>query len=194
MEKDNLLDIFSALSKIIIIIPIVVVLVALIFKFNKKNSPQLIKFSLPPTITPKIVQKPPQLKIDLKGPLTCIGNINDASISAFIKDKKIKVIVDKNKEKENILISGDCFYNWDEGEFSGKRICGLSSVISLAETMTNFGGLGADLLFSQLNNLGISNQIATDQAKIAKLVNTCKKDVIDEKVFVVPTNILFKNN
>lgn len=195
MKNDNLLEIFSVLSKAVIIIPIVVVVIALIFKFNKQPQ-QPLDYSFRPTLTivPPTIQTPFPIKLDLKGPLVCGSKVDSASTSAFIKDKKIKIIFNNKNERENILVSGDCFYNWDEGEFTGRRVCGLSPLLSIAETMASFGGLRADLLFNQLNNLGINNKIATDQAKINALVKSCKQEVIDESVFEVPTSILFRNN
>ncbi len=194
MKNDSLLEIFSILSKAIIIIPVIVVLLALFFRFNKKPRQNLRYFSPPsPTITPKPTNVFNPIKFNLKGPIVCQGEINGASASAFIKDKKIRIIFQNKGDRENILVSGDCFYNWDEGEFSGQKMCGLSPVLSIVETMASFGGLNFELLFNQLKNLGVSNKVASDQAKVNQLVKTCREEKIDERLFKIPTNILFKN-
>lgn len=194
MKNDNLFDFFSVISKAVIIVPIVVVIVALLFKFNKKPMQQL-SYRIAPTLT--IMTRPTQvstsIKFDLKGPLICGGKVDSASVSAYIKDKKIKIIFYNKDEKENLLVSGDCFYNWDEGEFSGQKMCGLSPVLSIVETMASFGGLNFGLLFDQLKNLGVSDKVASNQAKFNQLLKTCREEKIDEQLFKIPTNILFKN-
>lgn len=194
MKNDNLFDFFSVISKAVIIVPIVVVIVALLFKFNKKPMQQL---SYRITPTPTIITRPTQvstsIKFDLKGSIICGGKVDSASVSAYIKDKKIKIIFDNKDKKENLLVSGDCFYNWEEGEFSGQKMCGLSPVLSIIETIASFGGLNFELLFDQLKNFGINNKVASDQAKINQLVKTCREEKIDEQLFKIPTNILFKN-
>lgn len=193
MEDNNLFEIFSYLSKAVIIIPVAVVIIALIFRFNQKPKEKSLLITPTVKLSPTVEPARTKINIDLKGPLICKGKIEESVVSAYIKDKKIKIIINRKTEIENILVLGDCFYNWDEGEFSGRRICGLSPLFSIAETMAKFNGLDADLLFSKLNSLGVK-KIATDQAKITELVNTCKKESINEKKFFLPTNILFKNN
>lgn len=196
MEKDSFFEIFSILSKAVIVVPIVVVIIGLVYKFNeKKNSSNQSENLITPTVFQKQkTNSQSKINIDLKGPLVCQGKLEEASIAAYIKDKKIKIIIDRKIEVENILISDDCFYNWDEGEFSGKRICGLSPFISVAEMSMNFGGMSADVLLNQLASLGIKDKIATDQAKIVELINACKKEeIVNQQIFAVPTNVLFKN-
>lgn len=193
MKNENLFEIFIVLSKAIIVIPIAVLIIALVMKYNQQPQTKNI-FPTPAKVLPTVKPTTEKINFDLKGPLICQGKIDEASVSAYIKNKNIKIVIDKDRERENILVAGDCFYNWEKGDFSGKRICGLSSLLSVAETMAGFGGFNAGFLFSQLNNFGVNTKIATDQAKIADLVNTCKKEIIDDKVFIVPTNILFRNN
>jgi len=194
MEKDSLFNLFSFFSKLIIFVPIIVVVVALILKFNNKSPTQL-SFKPSPTLT--TVLKPTQAKIqfniDLKGPWVCSGKINNASASAFIKEKKIKIVIGGENPKKNVLFSGDCLYSWTEDEFSGTRACGLSPLLSLGESMLKFGGI-SDLLLGQLARLGVGDKLASNPAEINKLINSCKKEKsIDEETFTIPKNILFKN-
>jgi len=193
MEKDNLFEVFVFLSKAVIIIPIVVVVISLLLRFNQQH-PQKIISLITPTSSPVVKPTVPKIKIDLKGPLVCQGNLQDSSATAYIKDKKIKAIVKEKNATNNFLVNGDCFYNWNQGEFVGKRICGLSPILSLFETMAGFGGMGLDLILNQLTQLGVNNQIASNPATITDLINTCKKQVIgDLSIFEVPKNVLFKN-
>lgn len=197
MEKDDVFEIFSILSKAVIIVPIMVVFIGLIYRFNQsQNSPLPLRIEgLTGQAKPKIKNQATQTKIniDLKGPLVCDGKIDNLIINAFIKDKKIKAVLNQNNIKSNVLFNGDCYYRWQEGEYVGERVCGLSPFMSVAETMMNFGGLNLNSITSQLAKLGLDQKIATNQAKITELVQSCKKKDIDTKTFVVPNNILFKN-
>jgi len=191
MEKDNIFDTFSILSKIVIILPIIVVVTTLILKFNQKPT-KVAQVTPSPTMSPS-AKPSSKINIDLQGPLICQSKLEEASISAYIKDKKIKVAIDKDNQIENILVSGDCFYNWEDNEYTGRRICGLSPLFSVAQTMMSLGLVGADTLFSQLNSLGIDNKIATDPGHINQLLNSCQKRAVEESVFIIPQNVLFRN-
>jgi len=193
MEKDNLFEVFAFLSKAVIIIPIAVVIISLLLHFNQQPSKKS-TLIIAPTLLPAVKPTTPKIKIDLKGPLICQGNLQNSSATAYIKDKKIKAVVKEKNTTSNFLVNGDCFYNWKAGEFVGSRICGLSPILSLFETMSGFGGMGLDLILNQLTQLGVGNKIATDQAKIAELINACKKQTIsDLGIFEIPKNVLFKN-
>lgn len=195
MEKDDVFEIFSILSKAIIIVPVVVVIIGLVYKFNKQDQRPQIKDQnrITPTIFKQQGNNQAKINIDLKGPFICYGQIDNLTVNAFIKDKKIKVILDQKTKKENMLFNGDCYYRWQEGQYVGERICGLSPFMGVAETMINFGGLNLDLVTSQLTKLGLDQKIATNEAKITELIQSCKKKNVDIKTFEVPNNILFKN-
>lgn len=195
-SDDDVFETFSVLSKVVILVPVIVVIIALVYKFNKQDQRSPLRSSsfegqAKPTIYNQTTSG--KINIDLKGPLICNGKIDDLIVNAFIKDKKIKVILDQKTKKENMIINGDCYYYWQEGQYTGEKICGLSSFMSLAETMINLGGPNLNLITSQLTKLGLDQKIATNEAKITELVKSCKKGNIDTKIFEVPGNILFKN-
>ena len=195
MEKDDVFEIFSVLSKAIIVVPIVVVIIGLIYRFNKQDQKSKIKDQnlVTPTIIKQQNNNQSKITIDLKGPLVCKGKIDNLTIDASIKDKKIKVFLDQKTKKENMLLAGDCYYRWEEGQYAGEKVCGLSSFISIAETVISLGGSNLSLITSQLTKLGLDKKIATNEAKITEIVQSCKKGNIDTNFFEVPSNILFKN-
>jgi len=195
MENESVFNTFAFLSKLIIIVPVAVVIIGLIIKFNQKpNRPKHVQLVPSPTITISPTPKQPLLKIDLTGPLVCRGDVDGSSTTVYIKNKKIKLILKKNGKTENMLLSGDCFYNWSEGEYNGKRICGLSPLISIAETMTKIGGVGGDFLLGQLRQFGLGGSIATNQAQLQSLVSSCTQGKIADATFQIPERVLFKNN
>ena len=195
MEKVPGDDIFSVLSKLTILIPLVIIIVALVIKFNNKtpNSSLLSKQSLiklSPTVKPN---QNNNLKIDLIGPWKCDFNLNGSSVSAAIKNKKVFAQIEKNNAAEYYSLNGDCLYHWQAQKYSGDKKCGLSPLISMVELMTSFGG-GLDIktLSNSLLQMGIGNSTLNNFKNI-DLGKSCQKKEPPLNIFVVPTNILFKN-
>jgi len=169
-------DFFSFVSKAVIIIPISVVIIALILKFNTSTeSTKTIKVIPTPTIVKKTV-KNDSFKFDLNGPIIC-DNL-------FIKNKKIFY---KNGQT-NYLLNGDCLYQWDAGKYTGDKKCGLTFYVSMAESYT--GLLGVD----DLANNSVIKSLAKDKnIKITDVLNSCRKgEVKDESVFVIPKKVVFE--
>lgn len=196
MENNNdLIDIFLIVSRIILLAPIIVIIVGLILRFNQKEARLgTMQTIITPTVfnSPTPTPKSSPVKLDLNGPFVCQGEIDQASVSAFIKDKKIRLIVKKKSQTENILLLEDCYYKWSDSQFTGEKICGLSPLIQIADTMMQFGGSS----FSRLiNQLGIGGAMTKNNDQITAMANACKKQtIIDNNAFTPPTNILFKNN
>ncbi len=80
-------EFFSYVSKGVIIVPIIIVILSLIFKYNQSGS---ISKSLVPTLMPTPV-KINKLKIDFNGPLYCQYKDGGQEYKVFIKDKKVTI-------------------------------------------------------------------------------------------------------
>lgn len=177
---------FHYASRAIIIIPIITVVIALILKFNNQDIKKqtVSEKILPPTIP--TIQTRSSTKIDLQGPFTCLFTTEEATISAYIQDKKIFAQnIDENGTK-NYLINGDCLYTWNLNGFSGEKKCGLSQYINTFEVLSSIGISNLDSILSIP---------ATQEAAIKNLISSCKKEEIKNKdVFIIPNNILFKSN
>ena len=80
-------DFFTIVSKGVIILPVVIVIMALIFKFNQPvrqtNIPSYVN---KPTTTPIPVKK---IGLDIKGPWVCRYKHNQVEYFLSIKDRKI---------------------------------------------------------------------------------------------------------
>jgi len=195
MEKVSGDDIFSVLSKLTIIVPLVVIVVALLIKFNNKSannyltsSQSLIKLS--PTIK---LSQTNNLKIDLIGPWKCDFNLDGASVSAVIKNKQAFAQIEKNKTIEYYSLNGDCLYHWQVQKYSGDKHCGLSPIISVVEMMTSFGGgLDFKALSNNFSQMGMGKSMF-DSLKNIDFNKNCQKKEPPLNIFIVPTNILFKN-
>ena len=185
MEDNSLDSVFHIASRLIIIFPIIIVIIALILKFNQspsiKSTPQL---TPTPVLPPKAgfagQAKQNNAPISLAGPLVCNFSSSTATISGYIKDKKIFAsILEKNKTNY-FLVRDDCLYIWEKNIYSGSKKCGISQYFAL------LGNLPIDQL-ANLPNLPIQG------ADIKSLINSCKKEQIkDENIFKMPINILFK--
>lgn len=193
---EDLDKLFYFASRLVITIPIIVLILALILKLN--NSSRQIK-SIPekqiltPTPTKSVKIASPEAMLDLKGPFICQLSSQDATISAYIKDKKILAEIKKLDETTNYILNSDCLYIWTKDKsFTGVKKCGLSSYINLMESFISSGLLSLDSLFSssELKNSYLLNLKETD---FQSLFKTCKKQSVDERLFILPTQILFKN-
>lgn len=174
-------DFFYYASKVILFFPVVLVILALIFKFNQSDK-KVKKVIIPtqrltPTANP--VKKNNPLNFNLDGPFVCNFSDKKASISAFIKDKKIFI---KKQEKEsviNFLVNNDCLYLWEDKKYNGDKVCGISSYLSFFENFPSF---------LKLTNFGFTS----DQS--LNFLNFCqKKEIENDKIFEVPVRVLFKN-
>lgn len=192
------------ISKGVIIFPIAIVIISLFFKFTAPPSKNVVgKNVITPTISKEEVDSLMDIlekkdvdsdKLDLEGPWICDFSSEDASISAYIKDKEIYVKTKRENLADNLLISGDCYYEWQEGILEGKKTCGISSFISIFETMTNFGLISYDAIFPYISQLAVGDSISTDEADIKRMTDSCEKQVVEDIVFEIPNNINFKLN
>ena len=179
-------DFFYSFSKIVIFFPLVLIMIALILKFSKKQEYSSFKQSLLPTKiffspTPKISKA----TIDFQGPWRCLFKNNEATLTAYIKDRKIKIEIKNNRGKSYFLIENDCLYQWNEGQFSGDKSCGLGPYLNLAESIFKKNQMMLfDLFFKQFKEFSQEN---------FSLEDVCKKENVEENTFFLPKTVLFKN-
>jgi hypothetical protein len=178
-------DFFYFFSKIIIFFPLVLIVIGLILKFNQKQEYSSFNQNLSPTKiffspTPKISK----VTIDLKGPWQCLFQNRQATVATYIKDRKIKVEIKNNREKSYFLIENDCLYQWSEGKFAGDKSCGLGPYLDLTESILKNNQMFFDLFFKQFKEFSQEN---------FSLEDICKKENVEESIFLIPTTVLFKN-
>ncbi len=180
---------FTQFSKIIFIFPIIIFILGIAVKYSSNKNFSVINLSLSPTVVkilPSLSQKPIREKNNLIGPWVCQYQTKEASISAFIQNKKILVkTIDKNEVK-NFLISDDCLYLWQEKSYTGERLCGIGRYLNLFESIPFFN---FDTLFQRSE---FSNQFGKN-FDFDNLLNSCQKKEIKEELFLTPKNVIFKN-
>ncbi len=141
-------DFFSFISKAVIIIPIVVVILSLMFKFG-----QLKTGRINPTPTEISISKNYAFKFDFKGPYKCSYKDDKIEAKIYIKNKNVLAEVNKDGEIKKYL---------------------LSPYVSIVENMLNSN-------FSGIEN--IANQYMKRKINIKEILNSCKKEDFNEKIF-----------
>jgi len=192
MKKEDFDSVFFYVAKLTFIIPIAVVLIALLLKFETSNSVRTVSLTPTPSQKLNIDEYRGKINISIKGPLVCLYNNSSASISAYIKDRQIFTQVTKGEKTDKFLIKDDCFYHWEKDKFSGEKTCGISSFLSTFEMFSQFNLIGLEDLIGIFSEAGLP--ISTNEADASKMVRFCKEENVDDNTFVVPNNILFKNS
>ncbi|MBI2051728.1 hypothetical protein HYT33_03130 [Candidatus Roizmanbacteria bacterium] len=194
MNRAALDTFFHHISRLVVIIPLVVIALALIFKPSEKNSPRQEDFISP---TPLLNQKNTILSDILKGgSYACRFNTPDgkSKTTALIRDKDIFVENVKKKETDYLLVKKDCVYTWEKGRYSGEKICGLAPYFSTIESLSDLNVVNIDSLISSVLEFGGGGASKEAEATAKNLISTCrKKEIKDTSLFEIPKGVLFKN-
>lgn len=204
-QHTNFDEFFHIVSRLIIIFPIIIVVTAVFIKLTSRSTQQkgFVKKQLTPTPTKtqNLLDKlkpdkksTDSAKFNLTGPLICSFDSQNSKVKAYIKDKKISLIVEKKDETDNFLLTGDCLYNWDEGSYSGEKICGISEKVNILEGLLSSGLVDINFLFKSLNQIMSINPTEKSGDSFQSILNSCENKPIPENIrFSLPKNILFKN-
>lgn len=126
-------EFFTYVSKGVIIIPIVIVILSLIFKFNQNSSPVN---KIIPTLTPTPV-KINKLKIDFNNPLYCKYKDGSQEYKLSIMDKKVTLETITNGKSQNKDLSS--YIPFIEG------IINTTDVIDLEKMVKQYTGKSIDI-------------------------------------------------
>lgn len=141
-------DFFSIASKAVMIVPIVIVIFALVLKFNEKP----IKiYNRIDGISPTVTIKPRNTKkvsIDFEGPLVCHYKMEGQEYRVYIKNRQIRLVV-KSGEKTNEL--------------------------DLSKYVANMEGVLATNDITSLEEL--IYRYTSKKVDVQEIVNSCKKEI-----------------
>jgi len=194
MEEINLHKFFYFFSKLILILPLIIIILGLLMKLNQvKTGISKTKTDLLITVIPSPLAKKSS-GFSLKESIVCKFSKKNYGISLFIKNKLIFVEVIKSKEIENLLLKDDCYYKWIKGQFSGEKKCGLGTLVSIAETMMSINPNASIEDFIGLIPDAVLNKTMLSKEEVKNFAESCIKQEINNKTFDIPQNILFKNN
>jgi len=162
LNSDALDSFFSIGSKIIIFIPVLILILALVFKFNQSSN------SITPTknIATPTVKLTEKINFDLKGPYKCFYKNNTMALNAFVKDNNALVNVVQKDKVQKYVLKGDCVY------VDGKKTCGLSTYISMAT-----GFLSSNTSMTMVNSI-VGQKIGGD-IDIKAVLDSCQKEDFD---------------
>lgn len=202
-QNQPLDDFFHTVSRLLIVFPLVIIIIAIYLKFNNDSS---YKKSALVTSGSQTEQKSKtsyvkgadsinsHLKLDLNGPFICKSENQGASLSAYIKDKMVLIDMSEKNIQQNLLLRDDCIYFWQSGNFSGEKICGLTNYVNMAEKLLASNLLNASTLFNALNQFDNLPSGLKDKVNLDNLVSSCaKNEISNNSLFNIPNNILFKN-
>ena len=205
-HNQQLENIFHTVSRYIVLAPVVLIVMALFLKLNSNNSSQLGYREYVLTPTPRLVQnnlgklnttKPssPAAKFNLQGPLICSFTTEENNIQAYVKDKKMVIRKEEKNIQKNYLLNGDCVYMWQEGVYTGEKICGVSQQVSLVDGLLSSGLLSPDIIFNNLSKVLNIPQANNSEDVLKSALTSCKNESIPKTVrFDVPKNVLYKNS
>ena len=187
MDRNNIM---TLISRAVIIIPLAIILVAVMIKFNQPdNNYPLTKISLSPSpvLFPTQVASA-EAKLDLHGPYICSYQDKDSSISAYIQNQQILVKINQNKSTQNLLVKDDCYYSWSNLKTKGEKKCGgITQIMSLVNIMLGMNNLNLSSFASYLSdkNLNVS------QSQFQAILNSCRKEEIKNNQFILPKSVTF---
>lgn len=177
------------ISKFVIIVPIAIILGTLFLKYGVKGPTQ----SRPDAVRMKeSIKESPEskIKLNLMGPFVCSYANDSATISAYIKNRKIFIQLQDQEKEEYHLVSGDCYYHWNKGKTSGEKKCGISSYLSMADRAISLGLVDFTNLSSFIPESSMVS-VSSSEGQIQDMMRSCKKKEVDPSVFAVP-KILFQ--
>lgn len=197
-------DIFSYIAKSTIVIPIVIVILAVIIKFTPSKEIKIKQTQVVPTMNTKkqtdnlfnsdnkqisVKESTPPIALDLKGPWVCDYDSKEATISAFIKDKKIYANYKSEGEQKIFLVNGDCAYSWAKGKLTGEKYCNIEQYMGIIEVLQSMNLFNIGQIFDYLPKLNSDENVS---GIANNLNNICQKKTVSDIQFVIPKNIKFK--
>ncbi len=193
-------DIFHIISKITIVLPITAIIGAFLIKAGGGTSPKSTALFPSPTSEKKQVLQMTEshsstsAQLNLDGPLVCNYSNSDVVLDAFVKEKKIAFKLEENLKIKNFLYRDDCLYIWDNGNFSGEKICGLGKYVQIADSLMATKLLDFNGILGNLAHFGNLSKSVGSTENLKNLADSCKREEIkNESVFNIPKNVLFKN-
>ena len=100
INNDDLDSFFSYVSKAVIIIPIIIVVLSLMFKFGQSKTGLI---NPTPTITP--IAQNNSFNFDFKGPYKCFYKDDKIEAKIYIKNKNVLAEVNKDGEIKKYLLT-----------------------------------------------------------------------------------------
>jgi hypothetical protein len=130
---------------------------------------------------------------DLTTARSCSFDAEGQSIQAYIKDEQVYAEIEATDSAglSYVVVTDDCFYQWEDGGGEGTKMCGISSMKSMLDTFSMFGG-GMDMegmMMQMLPQMGLN--LGTSAASLPDLQDSCTEQDVDDAIFTVPDTVSF---
>lgn len=160
---------FYAASKKLIFVPLVIIVLALVFKAMPaaKTSPipsELNWDSLTPTAAPNSEK----LDFNLKGPYICTYKEKGVDLKAYVKNRNVAMTIVENGKTDKYLLKGDCAY------LNDKKICSLTPYVLLLENMLQNNVSGLEEMWGKYSKTKVD---------FKKALKSCVKEDFKDTVF-----------
>jgi len=175
-QKDSFLNFFfHSFSKMILLIPVIILGLGLFIKFSSIEQPK--KTIINPLINPIDVSKQ---TFNLDSSMICQYLSKEVTIKAYIKNKRVYAEKVDKSTTNYYLLTGDCLYSWQKKKQTGGKMCGFSDNLNSVIP-----------ILSQAKEI---ESISSRSEEIKELIKSCEKQEIkDEKIFEIPKNVIFNN-
>ena len=199
MHHEKVHTTFWYMGRASIIIPIVVIALALIFKIDQykkeKQNPPLPR-PVPTAQKSNTLSTNPIIPsktnpIDLSVPQKCVFT-NASNDSGVVYTDTNNIYGEFSKTATGlttkVLIKGDCVYKWDSSATVGEQICGVEQYLSILKSLASTGLLDASTLISIVNSTGGGSE---EKIETTKFETTCTPQPVPETIFVIDPSVTF---
>lgn len=127
--------------------------------------------------------------LDLQTPRTCLYKSENLNIKASIAHGQGSARITDEIKTNRLILSEDCLYIWEENEFTGTKLCGISQYISLYRS---FSSLFSPDMFASILPM-LSSQTGTNSmSMITDILASCIEGPVNQAEFTIPAQIIFK--
>lgn len=194
-HHDTIHAFFHNFSRLIMLIPVVIVVIALLLKISKTDSSVVEKATPSNAITATTAPLMENKNIiNLQGPSVCLYKSKEASWSAIIQNRMIWARSVEQMKTTDYILNGDCLYSWEKNKYTGEKICGIGQMLSIGESLFNSGLMNEDMFDSMLGKVKINIPLIPQYKDIQKIISSCRPGKTVPRIqFDLPKQVLFKS-
>ncbi len=198
MQHDKIHSVFWHIGRITIIVPLVIVGLALVFKIDqvKKDKEFKERQTARPTVTvipskipmPSLNQKRRGIDLTKSQVCTALGSGGAAATVYIVKNNIAAEFLTSNQASTvKVVVKDDCIYSWGE-TLSGSQICGVSNYMGILSTLSAAGMLDPATFMEMLNKFG---GVQENLSAFKNIEPVCREQTVVDSVFTVDKRVKF---
>lgn len=181
-------------ARIVIFFPLLVLLLGFLISSKQTSSVTLSEQVTPTVAVQESVEKKKtdvsSVTFDLNGPYQCIYTDASMNVEIAVKNKKVSATFTTDETKTNILVNGDCGYKWEEGQFTGEKMCNIGQYLSIIDMLSSMNLMSFDSVLSMIQS--VDSSVSIDSGVMSSVAQTCQKQEVEDSVFTIP-DIVFED-